>query len=83
MPSTLEQLAAEVRELSPQDRMKLLALMIRELDRAEDAASSEEIEQAWDCEIQRRIEDLDSGRVNTIPAEEVFSRIHSKLDEAG
>ena len=29
----------------------------------------------WEGEIQRRVQDVDAGRVKTIPAEEVFSRL--------
>ena len=29
----------------------------------------------WEEEIQRRVQDVDAGRVKTIPAEEVFSRL--------
>ena len=29
----------------------------------------------WEAEIQRRVADVDAGRVKTIPAEEVFSRL--------
>jgi putative addiction module component (TIGR02574 family) len=31
-------------------------------------------EGAWDAEIKRRIEDIDSGRVQDVPAEQVFAR---------
>ena len=29
----------------------------------------------WEEEIQRRVQDVDAGRVKTIPAEEVLSRL--------
>jgi|GEM_PF-215122 len=38
-----------------------------------------EIEAAWAAEIQRRIEDLESGRVTGIPAEEVFREIEELM----
>ena len=81
MPATLEQVTEEVRELSPQDREQLLARLIRDLEPAENV-SPDEIERAWDKEIARRLEEIDSGKVKTIPAEEVFARIQAKLDEA-
>lgn len=31
-------------------------------------------EDAWDAEIKRRIDDIDSGRVQGVPAEQVFAR---------
>ncbi len=33
----------------------------------------------WDDEIQRRVKDVDDGRVKTIPAEEVFSRLEHRF----
>jgi putative addiction module component (TIGR02574 family) len=80
MPATLEQVTEEIRELSPQDREQLLACLIRDLEPV-DNLSAAEIEIAWDKEIARRLEEIDSGKVKTIPAEEVFARIQAKLDE--
>jgi len=37
---------------------------------------------AWDAEIKRRIEELDSGKVKTIPWEEVRQRNLAKLPRA-
>ena len=33
----------------------------------------------WEAEIQRRIEDVDAGRVATIPADEVFARLEQRF----
>ncbi len=82
MPVTLEHVTAEVGELSPLDRQKLLLRLMRDLDPAAETFSQEEIDRAWDEEVARRLEEIDSGKVKTIPAEEVFARIQAKLDEA-
>jgi putative addiction module component (TIGR02574 family) len=81
MPVTLEQVTEDVRELSRQDREQLLARLIRDLEPVENLSAAE-IESAWDCEIARRLEEVDSGKVKAVPAEEVFARIQAKLDEA-
>jgi putative addiction module component (TIGR02574 family) len=81
MKATFEQVVNDARELSPQERWKLVARLIRELEPAEDLPDAE-IEKAWDEEISRRLQDIDSGRVKAVPAEEVFARIQSRLDEA-
>jgi putative addiction module component (TIGR02574 family) len=81
MPVTLEQVTEEVRELSRQDREQLLARLIRDLEPVENLSAAE-IESAWDNEIARRLEEIDSGKVKAASAEEVFARIQSKLDEA-
>jgi putative addiction module component (TIGR02574 family) len=33
----------------------------------------------WEDELQRRVKDVDDGRVRTIPAEEVFSRLEHRF----
>jgi putative addiction module component (TIGR02574 family) len=81
MPVTLEQVTEEVRELSRPDREQLLARLIRDLEPVENLSAAE-IESAWDNEIARRLEEIDSGKVKAVPAEEVFARIQAKLDEA-
>ena len=81
MPVTLEQVTEEVRELSRPDREQLLARLIRDLEPVENLSAAE-IESAWDNEIARRLEEIDSGKVKAVPAEEVFARLQAKLDEA-
>ena len=44
-----------------------------------DGSADPSAEAAWNEEIARRITDLDSGRVKTVPWEEVRHRISSKL----
>ena len=41
--------------------------------------TSKKVEEAWNEEIARRIRDLDTGKVKTIPWEDVCRRIKSKL----
>jgi putative addiction module component (TIGR02574 family) len=81
MKATLEQVVNEARELSPQDRWKPVARLIHELEPSDDLSEGE-IERAWDEEISRRLEEIDSGKVKAVPAEEVFARIQKRLDEA-
>jgi len=37
-----------------------------------------QVKKAWDKEIVRRVEEIDSGKVKTIPAEEVFAKLRAK-----
>ena len=53
------------------DRADIASVLINSLDPEEDAA----VRAAWDAEIARRIEDLDSGKVQTISWEDVCRRI--------
>jgi putative addiction module component (TIGR02574 family) len=38
------------------------------------AAFDPDVEEVWADEVKRRLEDLDSGRVQGVPAEQVFAR---------
>ncbi len=61
--------------LSEEERAELAASLIDSLDTTVDA----EAESAWNREIARRIENLDSGKAKTVPWEEVQRRISTKL----
>jgi putative addiction module component (TIGR02574 family) len=37
-----------------------------------------EIERAWSVEIEKRIRDLDVGKIKTVPAEEVFRSLRAR-----
>ena len=41
----------------------------------------EEVEAAWDEEIERRVQQIDSGEVKTIPWEEVRAKVYSRLND--
>jgi putative addiction module component (TIGR02574 family) len=63
--------------LSEEERAELAGSLIESLD----ATVDEPAEAAWNEEVARRIEDLDSGKAKTIPWEVVRSRISSKFAE--
>jgi putative addiction module component (TIGR02574 family) len=42
---------------------------------------SPEIEQAWDKEIKRRLDEYRSGKVKTIPSEQVHAELKRRLNE--
>lgn len=44
-------------------------------DRAED------VEAAWDEEVERRVRQIDSGEVKTIPWEEVRAKAYARLHD--
>jgi len=59
-------------KLDPQQREEL----IEELSASLDAT---DLGDYWEAEIRRRIDDVDSGRVTTVPADEVFSRLEQRF----
>jgi putative addiction module component (TIGR02574 family) len=58
--------------LAPRERAELVEALTASLD-------GSDLGEAWESEIQRRIADIDSGRVVPVPGEEVFSRLEQRL----
>ena len=75
MPRTREQLENEAQSLPREERARLAEALIASLD--EEA----EMERAWLAEAERRAAELDSGAVESIPAEDVFSELDSLVNE--
>ena len=73
MSSSLHALEAAALLLPPEERAKLAERLIASLDR------DPEIVAAWDEEIRRRIAELDAGRLDSIPAPEVFAEARGRL----
>jgi len=63
-------------DLSTQDRGALIARLIDSLD---DAPIEAGVEEAWDAEIKRRVDDIRSGKARLIPEEEVRRRAAARL----
>jgi putative addiction module component (TIGR02574 family) len=76
MARTVEELEAEIRSLSADDRMHLLRDLIADLD----GALEQEVEKAWLEEAERRYKELKEGLVEPVPAEEVFARARAQLN---
>jgi len=64
-------------ELSAEERAALASSLIDSLDVTDDPA----VEEAWNHEIARRIQEIDSGRAIMVPWAEVRRRISLKLDK--
>ena len=39
---------------------------------------AKDVEEAWEEEVERRIDEVESGKVKLIPAEEVFARMRER-----
>ena len=70
MPITLDQIVEETRHWPPEKIGELVGRLTEDLH-----ASDPATEAAWKMEIDRRIEEIQSGKVQGIPAEEVSARI--------
>jgi putative addiction module component (TIGR02574 family) len=73
MSSQLEVLETEVMKLTVEERAYLADRLLASL--SEDA----EIEEAWAVEVERRIAEIESGRVQVIPAAEAIARARDEL----
>ena len=71
MSTELTELRKKALELSAAERAKLAGSLIESLDEVED----ESVEKAWNAEILRRMEDLDSGRVKPDSLDEFRRRL--------
>jgi len=75
MTQQAAELLQKALSLSEEERAELAGSLIESLDASIDKAA----EAAWNQEIGRRVEDLDSGKAKTVPLEAVRSRISTKF----
>lgn len=74
MPTPIEIVEAEAMKLTPGDRADLADRLWQSVH------SKEEVDAAWDAEIARRIQQIDSGEVECIPWEAVMAELRAKVD---
>ena len=77
MSRTFTDVWKEASELSEADRAALAGLLIESLEGDPDP----DVEAAWAAEIEKRVAELDSGTVKSIPWEEVRQRLLDRLNE--
>ena len=75
MASKIEELESKILELPIDSRAILAERILASLDEL----SPEEIEKLWIDEAERRLNEVRSGDVKTIPAQTVLNRLRSKL----
>jgi putative addiction module component (TIGR02574 family) len=76
MPKDVTALFRDASELPERDRATLAGLLIESLE----ADPDPDVEAAWSDEIKRRVADIESGNVETIPWEEVRRRLLDRLN---
>ena len=77
MKATLDKVAADALQLPTQDRAALAQVLLHSLEE-QPADDPTEVRRAWEAEVERRVDDILSGRVEEIPAEEVLARLRAK-----
>ncbi len=79
MPMPLQAIEAEALQLPPDERGQLVGRLMESLEpAAEDTPVN--ITKAWDDEIARRIEDLEAGRTQAVPYEQVRAELRAMID---
>jgi putative addiction module component (TIGR02574 family) len=66
--------------LSTQERGLLIDQLIDSLD---EGPVEEGVEEAWDEEIKRRVDDIRSGKVKMIPGEQVLRELAQEFPDEG
>ena len=74
MTAKAEQLKSELATLTPEDRAELARFLVESLDEGE----QQDVEAAWDAELKRRAEEIESGLVAGEPAEKVLRELRAK-----
>ena len=76
MRVTVEDVLKQALTLDETDRASLAGALIDSLHEQEEP----EVEEAWDTEVRRRVEELDAGAVITIPWSDVRKRLFSGFE---
>jgi putative addiction module component (TIGR02574 family) len=71
----LQPIEREALGLAPAHRAKLAHELLESLD----ALSPEEMDELWLDESERRLQELDAGHVQLVPAEEVYRKAQAFL----
>lgn len=72
--SSMHDILRAAESLPAEERAKIVDSLLRSLNPADSAA-----EQKWLNEAKRRLEEIRSGRVPTVPGNEVFARIRDRF----
>jgi len=71
MVSSAKKLYQSAMDLNDQDRAELVEMLLESLD----LETEDGVEAAWLSEIECRVEEVDSGAVQSVPWSEVRSRV--------
>lgn len=69
MPDLVAELTTKAQALPPHERARLAEELLASLDPHE-----VEVEAAWDEELRRRVDDVERGAVELIPASQAFAQ---------
>jgi putative addiction module component (TIGR02574 family) len=73
MPSELELIEAQALKLTAEERARLADRLIASL------FEDNEIEEAWAAEVERRVEEIESGRAKLVQAADAITRARAAV----
>ena len=76
------EISDELLTLPINDRAQIARRLILSLDDSTEADENLALSEVWAQEIDRRVAELESGKVKTIPLEQTMSRLREKLQNA-
>lgn len=80
MPVTVDEIVQEALALPREARARVMEALLRSLEPDRDGTSADAgWEAAWVAELNRRAQELDEGRAQLIPAEEVFAELAARF----
>jgi len=79
MPRSYEEVRQIAQELPEDQRIQLANSLYESVVHEEPERTEAEIAVAWEDEIKRRLDEIDSGAVKMIPGEEVLARMNARL----
>lgn len=77
MSLTIDQITTEAMHLPISSRAELAEKLVESLDFSEDG----DIQQAWASEAIKRRDDVRSGKVKTIPGEDVLAEVRQMIEK--
>ena len=81
MSMTVTEVERALLSLDRRDRAEVLHRGIQSLDADDRPAEDQaEVDAAWRSEIHRRIDDIESGKVELLDADEVHAQLRATLD---
>jgi putative addiction module component (TIGR02574 family) len=73
-----KQLAEQALALPPKARARLALLLVKSLDVPGEEITQKEWAKAWAIELEKKVEEVRSGRVKTVPAHRVMAELKAK-----
>jgi putative addiction module component (TIGR02574 family) len=74
MSTTIDRLKSELTTLSDEERAELAHFLIQTLDGEPEA----QVEEAWEAEVMRRIDEIKAGTAQGKLAEQLFAELKAK-----